>query len=584
MCTPPRTQCGASCVDTSTDTANCGSCGNACPAGTPCTGGTCSCPTSLTVCGTFCVDLGTSNLNCGACGNACPATQSCVGGTCQCAAGRNHCAGRCVNEATDPNNCGACGVVCPATLSCIGGACTCAPPTSLCSGRCVNTNNTHDELRRMRDRVSGDAELHRRHVCMPGAERALRRSLHEHELRPEQLRYVRFALSVGPVLRIRRLPRTLSRVSLRRVPRAHAPLPSLIPLPMRTRPSPLSRPPRPRRRRSIVRFLPLALGVALFVLARWFALAQTPRRASSFETLEWDLGTTPAGPMRAVVLLPRHRSASDRFPLLIAFHGRGEALRGPERGAWGWARDYELGASDLALRRTHLSRDAFLDLVDEPRLEAIRRDLRRQSYRGLVVVTPYTPDVLTADGGPSLQQAFDDVVVNTIVPRARRELPVLATREATGIDGVSLGGLHSLSIGLGHPEVFGAVGSLQAAVRNRQEQVADRYVAFADASVSANPTDHIGRRPAAPGQPTAVRHVSRARDRPRDPRCPGPTRLPVQSRSRRDRDASVPRPRAAWRDAAVAISRCWCGANGGDRDCVAARSPPRARRTRRCSP
>lgn len=226
-----------------------------------------------------------------------------------------------------------------------------------------------------------------------------------------------------------------------------------------------------------MRFLPLALGVALFVLARWFALAQTPRRASSFETLEWDLGTTPAGPMRAVVLLPRHRSPTDRFPLLIAFHGSGESLRGAERGAWGWARDYELGASDLALRRSHLSRDAFLDLVDEPRLAALRGDLHRQPYRGLVVVTPYTPNVLTSDGGPSLQQAFDDVVVNTIVARARRELPVLATREATGIDGVSLGGLHSLWIGLGHPDVFGAVGSLQAAVRNRQEQVADRYVA-----------------------------------------------------------------------------------------------------------
>ena len=73
------------------------------------------------------------------------------------------------------------------------------------------------------------------------------------------------------------------------------------------------------------------------------------------------------------------------------------------------------------------------------------------------------------DAGPGLQVAFDDVVVNTIVPRARRELPVLADRANTGIDGVSLGGL-------GHPETFGAVEALQAAVRQRQNGVADRYV------------------------------------------------------------------------------------------------------------
>ncbi len=215
------------------------------------------------------------------------------------------------------------------------------------------------------------------------------------------------------------------------------------------------------------------------MFARLFARAQAPRRASSFETLEWDFGVTPAGPMRAVVLLPRQRAAGQRFPLLVALHGRGEALRGVERGAWGWSRDYELGASDLALRRGHLGREAFFDLVDDARLARIRASLHRQAYRGLVVVTPYTPDVLT-DAGASAQPAFDDFIVNTLVSRARRELPVLATREATGIDGVSLGGLHSLWTGLGHPETFGAVGALQAAVRNRQDIVADRFVAAPD--------------------------------------------------------------------------------------------------------
>src|SRR5262249_18448775 len=105
----------------------------------------------------------------------------------------------------------------------------------------------------------------------------------------------------------------------------------------------------------------------MVVLARMFAAAQTPPRATSFETLTWDPGTTAAGPMHVVVMLPRARRANERFPLLIALHGRGEAVRGPERGAWGWSRDYELGASDHALRQARLSRDAFLGFVDDDR-------------------------------------------------------------------------------------------------------------------------------------------------------------------------------------------------------------------------
>jgi enterochelin esterase-like enzyme len=178
--------------------------------------------------------------------------------------------------------------------------------------------------------------------------------------------------------------------------------------------------------------------------------------------------------MRAVVLLPRHRGASERFPLLVAMHGLGESLRGVERGAWGWSRDYELGASDQALRRGRLGPEAFLGLVAPSRLDALRAELRRVPYRGLVVVAPYTPDVLRDVGGVA-HQAYERWVVEALVPRARAMLPVLATREATGIDGVSLGGLHALWIGLAHPETFGAVGALQPAVRGRQDLVAARY-------------------------------------------------------------------------------------------------------------
>jgi acetyl esterase/lipase len=178
--------------------------------------------------------------------------------------------------------------------------------------------------------------------------------------------------------------------------------------------------------------------------------------------------------MRVVVMVPPGLAPGARLPLLVALHGWGETLRGVERGAFGWSRDYELGASDLALRTAPLAREAFLGHVDDDRFARLRRDLAARPYRGLVVVAPFTPDVLGTDAG-ALQQSFDRWLVDELVPRARRELPVLADRAATGIDGVSLGGLHSLEIGLAHPEVFGVVGALQPAVRNRLDRVLARY-------------------------------------------------------------------------------------------------------------
>lgn len=234
-------------------------------------------------------------------------------------------------------------------------------------------------------------------------------------------------------------------------------------------------------RRLPLPLLTLALIAATLVLGvRWIACAQRiprpTRRPGTLTERLWEFSTSPIGPTRVAVLLPPARSAGERWPLLVALSGWGESARGPEEGVWGWAHDYELGASDAELRRRRLRPEAFLGFVAPARFETLRRDLARRPYRGVVVVTPYTPDVLNPDGGdPSA--AWGDWLVSTVLPRARAELPVLATREATGVDGVSLGGLLALETGLRHPEAFGVVGSLQAAVRNRVERVMARHVA-----------------------------------------------------------------------------------------------------------
>ena len=72
-CAPHQTRCGASCTDTSSDPANCGTCGTACATGQTCLGGICSVPCSggNVSCGGKCVMTSTDLSNCGGCGLAC---------------------------------------------------------------------------------------------------------------------------------------------------------------------------------------------------------------------------------------------------------------------------------------------------------------------------------------------------------------------------------------------------------------------------------------------------------------------------------------------------------------------------------
>lgn len=162
-CEAPLTKCGASCVDTSKASDNCGSCGNACASGQVCRDGKCelTCVDGFTACkarepenvadasvdasgdastdaakdaaplveidaGSFvpyCAKLTDDPANCGTCGNRCTTAQICTSGTC-CSPGQDACGGVCTVLATDANNCGVCGKTCTgATPSCNKGVC-----------------------------------------------------------------------------------------------------------------------------------------------------------------------------------------------------------------------------------------------------------------------------------------------------------------------------------------------------------------------------------------------------------------------------------------------------------------------------
>lgn len=167
-CLPGLGRCGgAECLNLSTNAANCGGCGNACPtrphAPATCSGGAC-----ILVCdpGTLNCDGNLTNgcettpatdvLNCGACGMACPSLphtvpSMCVGGVCSfgCGVGYANCDGLVSNgceisTATDPSNCGACGRACGAGQTCAGGVCLCPSGQPPCGGSCPNLATDND--------------------------------------------------------------------------------------------------------------------------------------------------------------------------------------------------------------------------------------------------------------------------------------------------------------------------------------------------------------------------------------------------------------------------------------------------------
>ncbi|HET7541332.1 MAG TPA: esterase [Polyangiaceae bacterium] len=179
----------------------------------------------------------------------------------------------------------------------------------------------------------------------------------------------------------------------------------------------------------------------------------------------WDYPETALGPMRVVVLIPE-REAGARLPVLVALHGRGEALKGPELGARGWVDDYTLEATAERLHRPPITLDDLHGFADEARLARLNASLAQRPYQGLIVVCPYTPDVLPADESIDKALPLARFVVETVLPRAYRETPAIGTPETTGVDGVSLGGRAALGIGLLRPQAFAVVASLQAALRS----------------------------------------------------------------------------------------------------------------------
>jgi len=181
--------------------------------------------------------------------------------------------------------------------------------------------------------------------------------------------------------------------------------------------------------------------------------------------------TIPGGDWekRATLLVPNPPSEA-ALPVLVALHGMGETVD-PETGAHGWLDAYELDVAIARLCAPPLDEDAFRGFVTPDRLQAVNASLAQHPYRGVIVCCPYLPRAI---GGDVSFDAYARFLADELLPRVRASTPARSELSATGIDGVSLGGVTALTLGVMRPDVFGAVGALQAAISADQvDRVAD---------------------------------------------------------------------------------------------------------------
>ncbi|MBK7857184.1 MAG: hypothetical protein IPJ65_00915 [Archangiaceae bacterium] len=116
----PCTECDGKCVDTNTDSKNCGECGKSCASGNLCSAGKCvaACNSGQQACATGCSDPMTDAKNCGGCGRPCAAGQVCSGGSCAASCGTTYTACPvgtdtvCADVASDSRHCGMCNHAC----------------------------------------------------------------------------------------------------------------------------------------------------------------------------------------------------------------------------------------------------------------------------------------------------------------------------------------------------------------------------------------------------------------------------------------------------------------------------------------
>jgi len=185
--------------------------------------------------------------------------------------------------------------------------------------------------------------------------------------------------------------------------------------------------------------------------------------APDLEARELELPGDRALGRRMMLAIPRDLPAGERRPLLVLLHGLGET--GDERmGARAWLERYGLATSYARLSRAPVARTSKRPDLTEEHLRALNEELRRAPFRGFVIACPYTPNVNKASNPKAALDGYARWIAEVVVPRARSDAPVATDASNVALDGCSLGGYVALEVFTRRPEIFGAIGVVQAAI------------------------------------------------------------------------------------------------------------------------
>lgn len=190
---------------------------------------------------------------------------------------------------------------------------------------------------------------------------------------------------------------------------------------------------------------------------KWPAPKPAEAPTADPQPLVWEVIVTSKhmGKQHLVFVLPPDYETSDAvYPAVLSFAGLGESQRGNKAGAWGWVEKYGVVPAMSALHRNALTKDDFQGLVNAEELAAYNAALQKTPYKGVVLVCPYPPR--------KSSPAYERYLFEEVIPYTKRTLRVAQDAQGWGIDGISMGGMLSTTIGLRHMERFASIASQQS--------------------------------------------------------------------------------------------------------------------------
>ncbi len=183
-----------------------------------------------------------------------------------------------------------------------------------------------------------------------------------------------------------------------------------------------------------------------------------PPEALTFKMMEFEHTPMYGGQSLAVAAVPKGLRPDERLPLVVLLPGGHHNMQGFRTGVWGWWSEYMLGDTDTAMRRGNLGPKNWADLGRPEEIAEVNRLLVQKPYRGLVFVTPW---VVGRQLDPAPHGTMVADFLRIVVARARAELPVIPARDATGLGGMSSGGLWAIYSGSLCSDLFGTLVATQ---------------------------------------------------------------------------------------------------------------------------